>query len=457
MATPTATPSGETGSGSGTPAPAAPSTVKPIPPSPSPASGGKSGASDGGAAGSGAPSGGTAAPVPGGTTASADGSAHEPARTPDGRFTSPRPQLPGVHPRHHPEPRRQGEAGVAKKDGGDATPAPPGSQPAPGDASPTEKFTFAGVEFKSREEAEQNLRTLRGQFKAFQKTADDAKAAAAASDAKFHRANDTARQWKERAGELERENQELRGQGAQGARPEGAAPPNATAPTEPALPESAEDVIKGLDMGFFQQLAEQSGPHVAAVWALKEALGKILPGIRAELGKVSQPFNQYQAGMRATSQMRQIVTHLAGLTEQGPDGTPVQMFPELHDPNAMRAIAVIHQKLGFSPETALTPQALVAAISQYRIWKQRMAAAGAGADETSTAAPPTTPPNPLEVGTETAPAAAAQPGNPGGTHLSGPSLPQKRGTAALTPADKLREEVRNARGPDPVLGFVRRR
>jgi hypothetical protein len=306
-------------------------------------------------------------------------------------------------------------------------------------------FKFAGKDWKDQAAAEQNFRSLQGSYKALEKQAAEGKE----YRGKYLQSNDSARQWKAKAEALEKQLQGG-GQGQPGAGP-GAPPAQAGQSQDPTLPENIDDFIQGIDLGFYQRVAEQQGPHVAGLWLLREAFSKLVPAIRSELKQTRAPMEQQVQARRYNETMRGIVGHMAEET-YADDGSPV--YPELGDPQAMTAIAAIHGRLRLPPEVAFTKQGLHMAISVFRDLSSRARRNASGATQ-ATAAPsaPTTP----DAGAAAAAASvtAALTGQ-NGASLSGPSLPASRGTGAQDPATRSRMEFRNAPSPDPMLGFVRR-
>ena len=447
MSSPVTVPSGEAG-GSGSSSGG--SQIKPIPPSPSPAGPGTAGA---GAAAA------TPAASPGGTPAGAD-AASEPnasTRNDKGQFVS-KPELPGVHTDRKLKPKPP-EPGKGDGNGGKGTvPLPPGA-PAktadptqPGQPGPN-KFKFGGKEWDSTEAAEQNFRTLQGMHRSLNQRI-------AQLDEGNKQNHYSATQWKTRADQLQArldalEKGQPTGQEAGKAGGNGTA---AGAANKPAgLPESADDLLKDVDLGLVEEIANERGPLVAAHYLYKEGTTRMLAAMREELSRVKQPFEQFHGALQTAQVTRTMIEELAGASAPGADGQPVPIYPELGDPQAMQAISAIWERLGFTEEARLSPLALTSAILHFRNMRGLLNGGGSG----SGAGPASTTTMTLQANgaTQAAAAVTAQlTGAPANDALSG------RSGTAVRPAsgpesweDRLRREVREAPGPDPELGFVKRR
>lgn len=462
---------GATGGATG--APSAPAPTSAATPASAPSGGSGSPATPAGPAStpaSAAPSG----PSP--ATAASDAPADESQRDPKtGKFTK-RPTLPGVHTQRDIRPiqtradrnaiRAAKEAAAAAPGGktsGDGSVPPPGTPAtATGDQPPAgtpgsdqPKFSFAGKAWDSPQQAEQSFRTLQGLHRSLtdrlsQATQTNQQNAFSASE------------WKRVAEQAQAELEALkRGQptapgGAGGAG--GATAFGGDAQPLDRIPESADDILAGVDLGLVAEIAEERGPLAATHLLLTESLNRMLPAIRAEIERAQAPFAQYTEAAQVTHQAQGLIEELGHWTRQLPDGSATQelLYPELSDPEALPQIAALWEKLGMSPEMMLSPQGLMTAILHYRNMKSLFYgnAPVAGGVSSVPGAPPTTPQASGAAAAAAAVTARLTGQTSGGDALSGPSGVAVRPGHAESDADRVRREFRESPGIDKNLGFV---
>lgn len=340
------------------------------------------------------------------------------------------PSLPGVFPDGDPFPAPPGgetsDAGSAQTgpvpargpDGrfvAGAPPAAPAGEHAPerqpAEAKPT-PFEFAGEKFASKAEAEQNLKSLRGQFKPLQALA---RSIGGIDKVVGHvvAAAESARSWKARADQLEAELSAARS---------GAQPAAAQSQTQDA---TQAEPVKGVDWELYaevKRLATEAGePWKAEQW-LHEQTEKVIDArLQRKLDERFAPLDQQQEQAAVVAQTETLFESMAGYANA--DGSPA--FPELADPQAAYEIGRLWRKLGLPAESALTPQGAMAAVGLYRLARgtsQAKPAVGA------TPPPSPTPPPPAQL-TDAQGAAALADGKP--VVVSAPSNGQSAEAARI--------------------------
>lgn len=448
------------------PAAGAPSAMPAASASPTPAVSGAGAAAATPAQAAPAPAGG---PSPAGTApGETQPAANESVRDKEsGRFTK-RPELPGVHTQRDIKPIRTFKDRQAQKTqptsadegkpeqpkGADGSvPPPPGSPAQPTDPTAAKpSFKFAGKDWESSEQAENSFRTLQGIHSSQKRQI-----------AQLSRENQqnqySATQWKAHAESLQaRLDAHGAGQPTEPGKPGSAGTANtAAAAAAPAgFPESADDVLKNVDLGLVEEIANEKGPLVAAYTLTREALDHVLKSVRAEFDRVRQPFENFQTGLRLSQQLQSVVSEVASYEQPGPDGNPVPVYGELSEPEALKAISSIWEKLGFTDDTKGSPMALVTAILHYRNMKGLQG--GVAAPAAGPASASNLPPAASGASAAAAAVTAQLTGASGADALAGPGLRAVRPTdRPESAADRIRREVREAPSPDPELGFVRRR
>lgn len=225
------------------------------------------------------------------------------------------------------------------------------------EATPPTKYRFAGEEFESAEAAEQNFKSLRGQFKPLTQLAKSL-GGIDKIPATLTRAAESARGWEARAKHLQAELDSYR-QGSQPAQQQHDAPD--TTHGEPAEAEA------GVDWALYaeiQKLAHESGePWKAEQWLINETQ-------KAERARYEQLLEDRLAPYDQERQRAGVVTQTEALFGQlaeyaYPDGSPA--FPELHDESAAYEIGRLWVSLGLPREAAMTPSGAAAAVALYRM------------------------------------------------------------------------------------------
>lgn len=277
-------------------------------------------------------------------------------------------RLPGVFPDDgdpFPSPPSSDKAGAARPrdaSGRFVPDAPSGTEGAPpaeehtGESDqppPKPKVKFLGEDFDSMEAVEQNVKSLRGQFKPLQQKA----AQADQFRAQLGQAAESARAWK---AEAERLQAELQGRG--GSQPEPA--------TKGDGPDDAADGdVPGVDWELYaeiKRLADEKGEGWRAEQWLHEQNEKIIQArVQKMLDERFEPVQQHAEKAALAEHTERLFGNLATYTNS--DGSPA--FPELSDERAAYEIGRMWASLGLPREAALSPQGAVAAIAMYRMAK----------------------------------------------------------------------------------------
>jgi hypothetical protein len=250
----------------------------------------------------------SAAPPPGSLTADSS----SPSRGPDGRFL----------------------AGHAGQQGNE-----PDESAAPIPAAVPEKYKWAGEEFDSQEAAEQNFKSLRGQFKPLA-----AKAAKAAEhEAQLVLAAKSARAWKAEHDRVVAEH------------------------AKPAVAEKAAEAPEDVDWGLYSEIkriaTESNEPWKAEQWLIGE-VRRIESGRTQKLiDEALLPSRTADARKAVESQTTEVFGALADLVNA--DGS--SYFPELQDETTAYEVGETWTRMGLPSEFALTPQGAAAAIGLYRL------------------------------------------------------------------------------------------
>lgn len=238
---------------------------------------------------------------------------------------------------------------------GDAAAAPgqEGQEPKPA-AEPAEAFEFGGVKFESREKAEQNFRTLRGQFR---KQADEVRAVRE----ELARVADANRRWQEW--------HQSQGQGQ-----------GQPAPAAGGDGQQVAGALARLDPAHVRRLYETEGPDAMVGYVVSaldghygETYGRQLTELREQL---SQLLPQVQPLVEQDRQTREVETfkpqaasffqEAAALTDAA--GNP--LIPEFQDPVAVEQIGRFWlragKEFGLPLSRMLNPGLLRMAVSAYR-------------------------------------------------------------------------------------------
>src|SRR5574341_1476325 len=262
-------------------------------------------------------------------------------------------------------------------------------QPEP--AEPTEKFILAGEEFESREQAEQNIRVLRGHYKKYKEQAD----AGARAVQQFEQLRPEYDRIVQYAQELEQRlrqspspvqpqpqpanaNLPASGPQRQPATPVSSVSPggqpSAGAPSGPLTAEGLLD--SAVDWKMIGTAAQQHGPVVATYLALEGVVGKLLDHFNAD---VDRRLNDRVAPLQHTHDALQVTSTVSNLWSQMrdmvyTDGSPA--YPEFDDPAAATQIGRIWMSLRIPIEEKMTVRGAHMAIALYRDQMSRAGAAG---------------------------------------------------------------------------------
>lgn len=315
---------------------------------------------------------------------SGDAAPQPPSEPAESRRARPIPPLPGVFPDDDPFPSPPSPPGVhvptRGSDGRFVAPTPTVGEHTLERATPPEppasKFKFAGEEFDSQEAAEQNFRSLRGQFKPLQSVAKQVGGVDKIPTV-LRQAAESARGWKAAYDQLKAEQDASRGTS-----PAGISPPQSTQ-SSPGADESAD----GVDWELYaeiKKLATESGePWKAEQWLIKETQKAERSRIDKLIAERMKPYDDAQAKAGIVAQTETLFRSLAEYTLS--DGSSA--YPELQDEQASYEVGRLWASLGLPPEAALTPQGALAAIALYRMAKPSESQARPDA-------PPTAPPTP---------------------------------------------------------------
>lgn len=353
-----------------------------------------------------------------------------PLRDSDGKFRS-RKERQDQLEREMLEEKGITLGGRPEDEGGKQTPPepPPGSDQKKVDPAAPEKFTFAGKEYESKEAAEQSIKSFQGMFKPLQAERDQMVT--------------LANQWKEYAENIERRYQ----QGT----PPAASPAPTRTPQSPAPQLDAKTILNAIDGAAFEKIAQD--PDKGLPYASRFLAAQILDAVNQHLipqvrqqaidemnqrmaetyGKDIQSYREQRAFEDATTEVAEIFNGVRALKDQS-TGEPA--FPELNDPDTARKVGELWSKMNLPMEYALSPQGVLQAIANYRMYY--------GPPQ-----PKTTPASPAPQREVPPPAAAA---SDGGTPSRVP------GGQKFNPEDAFTRALDEASLVDPVLGFqVRRR
>ncbi len=326
----------------------------------------------------------------------------------------------GGKPDYSEDPRTP-EPQAAKPDQSptEAPPAAPAETPAP------EPFSFGGENFESREAAEQNFRSMRGQFKESRTL-----------QGQLHEQGQTIAALQQQLHEV--------------ATP----PPPAEPEVKPADPNAVfqDDQVKQA----FHELAK-TDPASAAYFLTRKAAESMGTFVREQLDEAIKPLHAFRQQQEEAAETHELVHEAANYKWPGSNDV---MFPELRDPVALREIGTILRGPVFSEQHRLTPQAICQAVNEYRFRRevaQRVHAGGNGSEQPTSfpVAPSTPPPDP---GAANAAAAVTQAvaADRGGEAVTSPVIPPARPVASGVQEsypDRLRREMDEVGGVHPDLGF----
>lgn len=303
----------------------------------------------------------------------------------------------------------------AKPGAPDAIPPKPGEETKP---TPT-KFKFGGAEFESQEEAEQNFRSLRGQFKPLVERTQKA-------ESELSRAAESARGWHAEAQRLQAELEKYQSK-------------------QPATQQEQEQDIDWELYAEVKRLAAESNePWKAEQWLIQQTRkveqARFEKMLEERLKPIQEPLARAQVGQH----VEQLFSAVADFVDN--DGNPA--FPELDDPQSAYEIGQTWTSMGFSPEMAMTPQGVAAAVALYRMSKGSQGKP-AGSGQTAAAAQvaqAAAPPSPQTLAARAA--AALDDGRP--------SMPVNAEMSDLSPAaQRILAGLKEAKLALPGLGFER--
>lgn len=345
--------------------------------------------------------------------------------------------VPPPHPTDGPRPRGSDGRFVAAPSTAADGAGEPTLEVAASPAAPAEKFAFADEEFESRSAAEQNFRSLRGQFKPIQSLARTLGGMDRIVPT-LTAAADSARGWK---AEAERLRAEL--DARPGGQPAGAKPPDASAaPAPDAVPDADAPDVDWELYAEIRKIANESGePWKAEQWLINETRKAERARVEALIRDRLAPFTAQQDKQAAASQAETLFTNLAAYT--APDGSPA--FPELTDEAAAYEVGKLWSSMGLPAESALTLQGALAAIALYRLAKSY----GQGSQAKPATAPAPPPPTVPALPADTVSAASLTDGRPlvASVPGDGPSSPSAE-------AARILAGLRQANvGTRAVLGF----
>ncbi len=348
------------------------------------------------------------------------------------------PALPGVWDAGHDQNADEDKAQAQKVRGPDGRfvstsetqdgEAQPEAKPEP--EKPTAKFKFGGIEWESSEKAEQNFKTLRGQYRSMQNQRD-----VAAASANEQAAGLLA--WK---AEAERLQQELN-QYSQGN----------TSGQQPAADEGADasNPLSAIDWSLYQTLHDEQGPKVAAAWLYEQTLntlkGQVLGEVKETYDPKFQPIEEREQHTRMINQLVEVFQEAGALKFE--DGQ--MAYPELSDAKATSEIGYILKQLGLPDEMERSVRGVHLAVVAYRDRQARLGRAGQS--NQPTAQPGAGSQTAGQVAAAAAAANAAASGVIAGA--SPPAIPRPAANAAEGSEMAMRASIKNAGNIRPDLGF----
>lgn len=286
------------------------------------------------------------------------------AASPDAAFGPPPSGLPGVIPDSE-------SPSLPSSDGADARQ----SDVPEVEAAKPPRFKFAGEEFDSQEAAEQNFRSLRGQYKPLQALGKQLggmdRIPSTLSEAAL-----SAREWKAAHDRVSAELASIRaGQPAQ----QQSSQPQSPTPVEQAAAESDADVDWDL-YAEIKSLATESGkPWEAERWLINQVREQERKRVESLMDDKLMPFHEARARAEVVSQTDRLFSSLA--EQQLADGSVA--FPELRDEEQAFEVGKIWASMGLDPQAALTPAGAIAAIALYRMFGGSASQDGAAVSDAS--------------------------------------------------------------------------
>lgn len=258
-----------------------------------------------------------------------------------------------------------------------ASPRPPApGEPKPGEQKPG--FRFADQDFTTQEEAEQNVRSLRGMFKPLQEKVKSYENELRESDAvarawadKFRDAATGKLSKADRAAFLKQLGVED-GPGVAGHADAGNAGGGESG-------EGIEDLLSGIDMDALEILAAdpEAGFKVAMKYFASELLGavqnKLVPKIESRVQSSIDPWVQERAQHEQVKRVDKLIESVGAYRNPA---TGEYAFPELRDGDMITEVGDVWFARGGRPEDLETPQGLIDAVARYRLVRSLQPSAG---------------------------------------------------------------------------------
>ena len=289
-----------------------------------------------------------------------------------------------------------------------------------------EKFEFMGEKFDSKEAAEQNSKSLRGQFKSLQEQITELRTANNSYELAFQR----------------QEQAKAEGTGAE-KQPQGSAGAEPDKKSESSGGDAVAEIItKGIDWEMVKQIREQQGEDAALQWSLYEMGTKLSERFDSQLKASTSEFEKFQEVNRAQRMTADTFTQARNFVDD--KGQP--LYPEFQDMETTKEVVELWKRLDLPPEKMHSPAGVYFAILAHRDLKGTI---GSGEPKATAETPPA-------AGAEVDPVVAAvenagQAGSgvvPGSDRVPGPK-------PKIPKEDRAAQAILDAgRGEDPELGFT---
>ncbi len=384
------------------------------------------------AAGNAAPSGAAPAATPAPAT-STSGGQEAAAAVPESAVQLPTPPpLPGVWDSGYGQ--NDDENAKARGDESPVEALVDGAQK-PDDKPAT--FKFGGQEWESQEKAEQNFKTLRGQFRAKEAARQEAAASA-------HEATTAAFAWKAEADRLQQELNQYQSGNTSGQSP-------VQGDGTPKDPQAAANPLQAIDWSLYQTLHDDHGPKVAAAWLYEQTLnalsGQLDKRVNDKVDPVLDPIKSREQQLQEGNQLIAAFQESAALKFD--DGSPV--YPELTDGRATRDIGTILMQLELPTDVSHSHRGIHLAVVTYRDRMARAAKLGQS-NQPTTVQPGVAGQTAGQVEAAGQAANAAASGVISG--VQPPATPRPPATAAEGTEMALRASIKNAGNFRNDLGFA---
>jgi hypothetical protein len=245
---------------------------------------------------------------------------------------------PGISGPSSPGPGAgHGEAPAGAQQGAEfvpgATPETPSEQ-----ETETESFEFAGQRFRSREAAEQEIRTNLGRLRTAQKEASQLQQRVAAAEKQAREAAEIARAWHEHATQGQRQEKPQVQQGQ-----------------EPEKP-----WYDTLDWDFVREIANEKGIETALYWAMQQMDQRYTSLLETKLTERLAPHEQRSQATQMYERTMGTFNEVAYEADEA--GNP--LYPELMDQASAADVVRIWSTLDKS--IAMTPRGVRLAVLEYR-------------------------------------------------------------------------------------------